>query len=431
LRSFETGETRQVQGALEVGRFQYFSVDVQPRRATVSPFSKETSFEATVMNLGNAEETVQMFASDAEGFFAYEFDADQATLAPGQQRVLSLTASASRSALVSNPRLQNFTVAARSVETPAIAASAQGQIEQKAFLSPGSVVFGFLLAMLALAWVLLWPKPPIVDGATVKPNPVIAGSPVEIVWSASNARSVTVRVGDWTQEKLPPNGSATFTPAEAGELQAEIVAFNGDQRSAVRIVAFRVDAPPVVPDPKIVRFAVDERTVRPGQSVDIRYRFNEAVTSATLFPMQQALDVKADRIVVRLDEPGQQRLWIKARNAAGKEVESDPIVVTVSEGVEASIVKFTVTPTELDAANPTVTVDWTVADAKRIEITFGTETIVTEESTGRREVTLTAETTFKLVAYDDKGRTVASEPVTVKMKAPPPTDPASGTTGGN
>ena len=87
LRSLNSGETRSAQGVLEIRPFHHVSVDVSPKKASISPFSKECTFDVTVMNLGNSEHTLQLFASDPDDECAFDFDGAD-TVAADVQHVI-------------------------------------------------------------------------------------------------------------------------------------------------------------------------------------------------------------------------------------------------------------------------------------------------------------------------------------------------------
>ncbi|MCW5936648.1 MAG: hypothetical protein KIT11_05005 [Fimbriimonadaceae bacterium] len=428
VRTLETGETKSMPCVLEVKSFHNFSVDVQPRRASVSPFARDTQFEVTVMNLGNSEQTMQMFATDPEGLFAFEFDADQVLLGPGQQRSLSLSASATRSALLANSRLANFSVSARSTANPAVAAASTAQIEQKALATPGAFLLFLLVLGLAAAWLALWPKAPTIESLTVTPNTVQVGHEVKIEWRTANARQVKVRIGSEFQDRLPPVGSTTFTPQQAGDYVVEVLATNGQNTTRDDTERIKVTEAPVIPEPRILELSTEKKELALGEKFTLRYKFAEGVTRATLMPMQRELDVKEDGILLGADEVGKIDLTVKAYNEAGAMVERT-VSVSVVKKSAARIVKFTAGPKELTGPGD-VTVDWTVVDAARIELEVGEQRTLLTEPTGTRLISVTADTKIRIVALDRDGLAVNSDVVTIKVKQlPPPPETTGGTAG--
>ena len=203
VRSLETGETRTAQGVLEVREFAHLTVDVQPRRAKLSPMTKEVDLEVIVMNLGNSDQTVQLFASDTDDMFAYEFAQEQISLAPGTQKSVMMTATSTKSSLLANSRLQGYNVTARSVNNPAVAASSQGQLEQKALVTPGAFILFLSVLILAASWIAFIPKAPQIDNLTASKQKAMVGEEVVISWQTSHATSVELKVGDLPADRRP------------------------------------------------------------------------------------------------------------------------------------------------------------------------------------------------------------------------------------
>lgn len=440
VRSTETGETRSTQGALEVRSFTNFSVDIQPKRGSIGPFSNTCSFDVNVMNLGNGEQTLQMFAADTENQFAFEFEADQVTLNPGQEKALALQAATSKSSLFANTRLQNFTVSARSTENAAIAATSTGQIEKRALATPGALFLLLLVAALITGWVMMWPKPPKIDSLVIEPAQATVGMPVAIRWKASHADSVRIQVGNWVQDRQMPQGEITYTPDRSGKYLVEVTAVSGDRKARDISQVIEVAEPPVVPMPAILDLSVDGRSIELGQPFMLKYRFNAAVTRAVLIPTQKELDVKENGIQLTADTVGKNRLTVKAYNASGQVTESS-VTFTVVKLSLAKIAQFESDVKELEAGGGVVTLTFTITGAARALIQFAgqeleidptTEVVVTgDQWKGQKQIDVREDTTFKLVAYDKEGTAASAAPVSVKVKkAAPDTNPTDTTTGG-
>lgn len=442
IRSIESGEVRSVQGALEVKPYFNLSLDLQPKKGTLSPFSRSTQFQVTVMNLGNAEQTMQMFAADNDSLFAFEFDSDQIILGAGQQRTLNLTAAGTKSSLLANSRLQNFSVSARAVDNPALGANASGQIEQKALASPGAFLLILSLVAILATWVALWPKNPHVDSVVVNPATTLVGQPVQVHWKTSNATSVKIQIGNWSQDRQLPEGSLSYTPDKAGDFAVEVTAISGDRISRDVSKLITVGVPPEVPSPEIIDLSVDEKQLKLGQPFMLHYKFNDAVVSASLYPMQRELDVKESGIQLVADIAGKVKYTVKAKNAAGKQVELS-VTVTVLKLSKAKIVSFEVSPLEFDEKGGTVLIDFGVTGAAKIELAYAGQKVdvtksvvpdnVSGQAKGHQEIAVTADTTFKLIVYDDEGVAVPSTQIAVKVKKPETPDAAPdipSTTGG-
>lgn len=417
IRSLNTAEVQTVQGVLEIKPFYSLSIEVQPRRATLSATRREAEMSVKVVNLGNVAQTVQLFAADADALFAFEFEVDQASVQPGQERVVSVTTAATKNPLFAAARLQNFTVSARNIEHPAVGASATGQIEHRPLFAPATAFFFVLLIALVAAWVLSWPPTPVVDGVTVSPESVTVGEPITIKWETSGTNSVSLKIGDWAKTRLSPDGTLEFTSEKTGEFAVEITAYSGRRTAKDATKSVLVKNKEVSPDPQL-KVMLDKDTVAVGESYILRYECNDAVVRATLFPMQRDLDVRGRSIELQANTPGKIELRVIASNADGETVEAGA-TVTVVEKPEASIVKFGVEPKELEEGGGEVTIEWTVSGASRIEIQYAGKKEVMTELTGTYTTSITEDTVFQLVAYDSKGRTVTSDNVRVKVKKPP------------
>lgn len=420
VRSLKTAETQTAQGVLEITAFRSLSIEVQPRRTTLTNTRREAEMSASIVNLGNVAQTVQLFAADADALFAFEFDADQVTIQPGQERTVGVTTAATKNPLFAAARLQNFTISARNIEHPAVGATATGQIEHKPLFSPATAFFMLMVVALVAAWVLSWPPTPEIDGVTVSPETVTVGEPVTIKWDTSGTQSVSLKVGDWTKTRLSPDGTIQFVPGRTGKFEVEVVAYSGRRTARDSTKWLQVREKEVSPAPEL-KVTLDKATVAVGESYILRYQCNDAVVKATLFPMQRDLDVRGQSIELQATTPGETELRVIASNADGKTVES-AVTLRVVEKPEAAIVKFDVTPKEMEPEGGEVTIEWTVSGASRIEIQYAGRKDVQSELTGSYTVQVTQDTTFKLVAYDAKGRTVTSDNVKVTVKVPPKPD---------
>lgn len=438
LRSIETGETRSVQGALEIEPYTNLSLDVQPKRGRVSPLSKTTEFKVTAMNLGNVEQSLQLFAADNDNLFAFEFEVDQMILAPGQQRTVALTAAATKSSLLASSRLQNFNVSGHSSLNPAAIVKASGQIEQRALATPGAFLVVLLLLGLLTAWIALFPKPPTLENLTVTPGKTFVGQPVRIEWKTKGATSVKVEVGKWVQDRQMPNGSVEYIPDKPGDYAVEVTVNNGDQKIKDVNHRITVEAPPKIEAPVILDLSVDNKQINLGQSFMLNYKLSSSVVRAVLYPMQRELDVKEKGILLTADAVGKIRYTVKAFNSAGDQVESS-VTANIIKLSKAKVVKFTVTPLELEVGGGNVAIDFTVSGAARIELVYAGQKVDVKDpnstavqETGHQELAITGTTTFQLVAYDAEDVAVSSDSVTVKVKKAPPSDASEdpATTGG-
>lgn len=427
VRSLETGETRTAQGVLEVKEFAHLTVDVQPRRVKISPFSKEVDLQVMVLNLGNSEQTVQLFANDTEDMFAYEFDQEQVTLGPGNQKTVSMTTTSTKSSLLANSRLQGFNVTARSVNNPAVAASTQGQVEQRALVTPGAFLLVLLVVIIAASWIAFIPKPPQIDSFSTSGQKVLVGQEITISWQTSHANAVDLRIGDEILDRQPADGSFRYVVEKEGILEIALTAVRDSNRSQAEMEMVTVEKAPEAPLPVIRRFDIEPASLNVGQTFIVSYEFNESVVKATIFPSNVEVDPKAGSIQLKADLAGSTEYKLIAYNADGKSVEKTK-TIRVTEGSLASIIKFDITPKEVDATDGRISVVWQFANATRAELDFNGQQIELEPDRGQRDLLISADTKFTLTVYDEKGVKV-TRAIAIKVKKPvepPPTDPTTG-----
>lgn len=422
IRSLESGDSKTVQGVLEIKPFHHLSVDADPRRITISGAKPENSFVLTVMNLGNVEQSLQLFATDTDDEFVFEFERDQVVLPPGGQVKVGVGVTAMQKMWFSNTRLHPITLSARNIENPGVAASVQAQVEQRPLMSPGLlgvIVFAFLLLTF---WIVTIPKAPVVNALSINPASVMVNEPVKIVWKASHADSVTLIIGKRTIEKQPDSGEFTFRPDEAGTFGVAVVAVSGNRQSSPREGELKVNVPEQVPDPKIESLSGPKK-VQCGEQFTIQFRVNDAVTRLTLEPVG-SMDPKSSSIQVTApNAPGSQTYTLIATNEEGKVVRRE-IKVEFEKLTAAKIVEFTAEPMEVEPLSGLVTLSWQVVGAVRLELSFNGQTIELDQD-GRRDVQISAATEFKLTAYDIDGLT-ATKTVKVKLKEEPVAEPTTG-----
>ncbi|MBV6457992.1 MAG: hypothetical protein HONBIEJF_01113 [Fimbriimonadaceae bacterium] len=435
VRSMTSGEVRSVQGVLQIKPFHHISLDLHPRRGKITPLSPEDHFQVTVMNLGNHDENVQLFASDPDDACSYQFEQEQVTVGPGQQKEVELTARAAKRGWFTGTRLHSLTVSGRSKTTANVMAASQAQVEVRPLLSPGTLLGLLLVGGLAAAWIALLPKQPAVNTFRINPATVVVGTPYAVNWYASNAGFVRIMQNDEVLlDGLPTQGERQIVAKAAGNFELYAVAVSGDRTARSNRMVLIVNEPPPVPDPLIEAFEITPRNLKLGESFLVRYKFNDGVVRAVLSPPGQTLDLKVDTIKLVADLKGSQEYKIIAENSAGKTV-TRSIKVNVVEASAATIVVFSADRTEVTETDGRVVLNWQLTNAARLELSDGKSTEVLENSTGSREVVVLEDTTFTITGYDEKGLTVKkSIKVKVKKEPPPPPDTTGGeptTTGGD
>lgn len=422
VRSYESGEGRLVQGMLEVKSFNHLALDVQPRKGVLSAFAKSCSYKVTAINLGNTDHTLQMYANDPDDAFAYEFEDEQLTVAPGQQREVQLSASARKRSLLSNPRLSLVSVTGRSVSSPSASASVQAQLEQRALFTPGTVLLSLLVVVIFAAWYMMRPLPPVVHSIQVDPEQALVGQPVTVAWDTSHAERVEVRVGDVVRTFTEARGAHEFLLDTEGNLEVSVTATRGEHSDVQMWTGnpLAVTVPAPEPPPTILSFDITPKEIGVGQTYLVRYRLGESVVRATLQPIGVELDPRGEGKELTAQVPGNFEFKLVAFNRAGVAVERS-IRVSVVERSKANIIKFEIEPTTVDpAGSGAVMVQWLLTDAVRAELSFDGQSISLTPSQGSYPLQVSRTTTFKLTAYDSEGRTVSREVTVQAQEAPPP-----------
>ncbi|HRI44271.1 MAG TPA: hypothetical protein PLL78_06865 [Fimbriimonadaceae bacterium] len=431
VRSLKSGEVRSAQAVLEIKPFHHVSVDANPKKGAVSPFNKEFAFDVTVMNLGNSEHTVQMFASDPEDECAFEFEHEKITLGPGQQKSVEMRASGKRRPLLANSRLHGISVSARSVSTPTVAGQVQVQLEQRALISPGGFIAVLVALIFIIGWIAFIPKPPTLDVFSASPSEVLVGDEIQIDWRASeNARAVRVFIGEQPAQEYDRLGNDKFTAKQPGTLRIRAFAVAGDRQSEAKIVEIVVKARPVAPLPEIIAFRIVPNKVGRGETVVVEYEVNEAVTEAKLFPQERKLDPSGGRVELVAESTGEHTYTLVVYNKDGKRAEASA-KFSVVKASKAKIALFKADPDSLESAGGVTRLTWAVPSAAYVELSYidrdgqpFKERVEPTGSLATKDVDIAKTTEFTLTAYDDEGlMTTKKVTCTVKPIEDPPPDP--------
>ncbi|CAN5613534.1 hypothetical protein BH11ARM2_BH11ARM2_21770 [soil metagenome] len=429
VRSLETGESRTAQAVLQVKAFHHLSAELSPKKGYYSPARHQNEFDLSVMNLGNRPLTVQFSANDPEDICAYVFEHDQVEVSPGQQRDIVVRVSPRRNPILASGRLIGFTVSARATDANNVGAHAQAQLEQRAFLSPVSLVALFLMTALAGAWWLSRPQMPTIS-LMVDPGQVIQGQVVKVAWRAPEGTSVHIESdkGDVLYEGDTSQGSRDYRIDRTGTVVFTATASRDGMKADAAPASVVSTAPEVVPPPAIREFTADPARVRLGSSVTLRYKFSESVTEARLAPTGDTLDPALASFEVTPTKAGTTTYELVARNKDGKETTKE-VKVEAYEESDAQILAFAADPMKVENAGATVTVSWQVnTRAVRVELKIGDGAPQSVESTGERVVPISTKTRIVLIAYDDTGRRVTRD-LTVNV-VPAPIPPPDGPTDG-
>lgn len=428
VRSLDTGDARTLQCVVAIRPFHHLSMELSPKRGRVSSVAKSCRFTLTLMNLGNTDHTVQLMGSDPENLCAFEFEKEGVSLTAGQQTTISMGVSATSSRFLANPRLHGFTISGRSREASAVACSAQGQLEQRAMVSPGSALFALVLLLLVAGWWMIFPKPPKVDSLILSSKSLTEGEKLTISWRASQADKVELYLNDRLFFAGKASDEYEMSPTESGIIKA--VAYRDGKRSPEVSEAFTVNPKERAAPPRIESFTISPREAVEGDTLLVSYRVGPSVKRLFLEPTGGDLDVAANELEIVASRVGEIRFILHAENADGVRTKTE-FTVRVKERPTpplAKVARFEAEPTMVDPALGRVTLRWEVEGADKVEIDFGSG-LEAVSRTGEREVTgIAQETRFRLVATDANGVLVErSLTVGVANSDAPPPSASSGT----
>jgi hypothetical protein len=422
IRSLESGEQRTAQGVLQIRPFHHVTMEISPKKGFVSPARKQNYFDVTLVNLGNTEHTMHLVGGDPEDACAYEFDQEQVTLGPGQQKEIELAVNPTTQPLLSGAKLIGFTVSARSVDAPAITASSQAQLEQRSLFSPTSIIVGVLLAVLIGAWLMMMPKPPSIS-LSADPMQAQTGDQITISWQAERASKVTVKMGDNTLYEGPDlRGSKSVTLNRSGTLTVVGVA-SKDGNEKQETLAVTVSEPAPVPSPQVSSFGVDRNRIKLGESFILKYTFNAAVTRAVIQPLGSELDLALNELEITPKSAGTATYTVVAMNSKGEQAKKS-VSVTIVDESDARIPVFRAEPNVVKEPASSTSLNWFVTGADRVELSYNGQTSTIGNS-GPLTVEISTKTTFTITAYDHQGRSI-NRKITVdfqKLQLPPESDP--------
>lgn len=436
--AMETGEVGIAQAMLIVKPFDSLQVEMAPRRAVASFFHPLSDFEVTVANEGNAEEALELYASDAEDDCAYEFDVDHLVLKPGQTQTILMAARPKASAWVGSPRLYSFTVSARSSEDSYVSAKTQGQIERRALVSPFLGLFLLLLGLGGGGYMAFRPEPPVpvkLNNFAATPASVMEGKPVTLTWDVAGDKP-TIKLFHVTGEKGTEvadgeldkrTGNALFTPVGPQTTYTLKVTGPGNEgKWQTKSIAVNVMPAPTPPKPTLSDFYADTSKIHVGEQVIFSWVGKNA-DSYILDPGGYTFSGLSHSTQVVMNNIGDIKFQLSAISA-DKHVQSAPksfkITVVSKEQSVATIVDFT-SPRTVYIGEP-FRLRWNAKRAAAVRIENDRGDIIGNnlEASGSLEVKINDRTTYTLTAADNLGKTVIKQiTVTPEAKPLPPPEP--------
>jgi hypothetical protein len=433
VRSLNDGDLRSAQGVLTIKPYFSLTLEVSPKKGFMSPTKRQNIFTVTLMNMGNSEHMIQLTADDPEDVCAYEFDEEQVTLGPGQQKDIDFLVNPKKGSPFGSTRLIGFAVTGRSLSNQGVVASSQGQLEIRPLFTPLNV--SVLLAAFIILTVLWFtqPKPPTVRIERTTIGKVFEGGMVTVHWSAEHATSVKLIAGGETfKDNLPPEGQEDIPAPSFGTLKIQAVAFRDKRQAQSEVLNVSVDKPIIIPDAEIIQLEPSKKTVKKGEKFTLNYKFKNA-TKATLSPQGLDLNLTFNSQLIESGDVGDTTYTVAAYNSAGKTI-TKSFTVKVIDPCLAKIEKFDISPMEVDPISGKVTMAWHVTNAIKVELKYtGASSTFVLEAVGSREIPIVGKTTFTITAYDSNGKSIAlNKTVTIKEPDPPADNnapPTDGTTG--
>lgn len=414
-RGMESGQSGIHQATLTVKAFSALQLDLDPKRASSTLFSRAPVFELRVTNLGNRTESLDLFASDSEDACAFEFQSDRVTVKPGGTETVGLVVEPRSRPIVGSARLYQFTATARSASDAYVSASAHGQLERKAILS--TVVASLLLTSLIVAggWWVLRPRPVVIRSFSAEPREVVAGDAVTLSWDIENP-------GDGT--KIVPGNVAVRTAVGSVVVKPEVptvysLVARGGGREVKKEAAVVVRPKPPMPAARVREFAANPKRIHQGDVVTLTWRVDGA-TALVLNPLGE-LNPRMDKS--RQVAPEVTTTYVlSAQGQNGEVVTKSVAVEVVPQNVSLAAIKgFRAVPDRIEAGQ-TTTLKWSVEDATAVGIDNGIGDAL--DARGQFQVTPAVTTIYTLRASDAKGNVVTKQTtVTVTPPAPPLEEP--------
>lgn len=429
VRSLNSGEQRTAQGVLQIQAYHHMSAEISPKKGMVAAFRRRNRFTLTLMNLGNAEHTLHLYGSDPEEALAFDFESDQVTISPGQQRDVEMVVSpVAKNAFAS--RLYGFSVSARAVDGSSVAGVAHAQLEQRALFTPGTLIFWGILILAAFLWWQGRPVPPSL-ALGVSQDEITLGQTTTIWWQMAHADRVHIEAnGTPVYDGIEREGHFDFVPKKGGTIDVVGFAETKDKRTELQHASITVTVPPAAPMPKILSFTASSKRVRTGETVLFTYKLSESVVRATLSPVDEDLNLNDDKKEIPVTWEGPKTFTLIAENRDHKAVKKDLTIEGYQES-EVKIISFSVEPKEISYPGGLVTVSWQLTNAVHAEIQPGINPGSNEvdPAKGKFDMYVEKNTTFTLTAKDNNNLPLTAT-ARVTVTGQPPVPPPGTTTAG-
>lgn len=451
VKAMETGEVGEAQAMLMVKRFGSLQMEMEQRRALATFLRPLNDFELTLTNLGNAEERVELHASDPDDECAYEFDMDRIALKPGQSEMVPMAARPKVSSWIGGVKLYSFAVYARSADDSYVSAKALGQIERTALISSTLALILVIAGLASSLYFLFRPVPPVPIQKivfTAYPGSIIQGQPITLSWSVVGDRpTFTLKHTDGKEGTevfdRPPSGQSgnfSVVPQPATTPQKvyyTLSATNNAGKTLSKTQVIEVLPAPVVPKPQIRNFRGEPTLVHQGEQVTLTWKaigqsyFLLDPGSIRLGQYDQSRLVIPDPPVLDQDVNYTLRAINDSTNLPPSE-KTVRIRVVAKNVCIAAIDRFTVS-TPRPYFNARIRLSWVARRARSITIvTDRGDTVGSDlHYSGSLSVPAIQKTVYTLQVTDNLGN-MATKEVTVDPQVrplPPPVDPVPPVTG--
>ena len=413
-RGMETGEAGVQQAVLVVRHYSSLHMELNPRRVASTFINHAPTVEVTISNLGNRDETLDLYASDPEDACAYEFSTSRVALKPGQTQTVSLVMEPVTRPVFGSPRLYPVSVTARSTEDSYVSTSGTVQLERRALLSPITtlVVVLTLFALGSYAW--LRPRPAVIRSFTATPLQVVAGQSVQLAWVIDHPGEQSY-ISPGNIPVTEGVGSATVIPQATTTYTLHARGGGAEQRATVDVIV--VPAPPP-PAPEITSFTASPQRIHQGDPSTLSWQVSGA-SEIVLNPIGPVGELDVSR-EVKPEQTTEYVLAVRGRN--GQKLTRSVTVEVVPPNVSLAEIKaFRAKPESIEAGQKT-TLSWVVEGAATVEIDGGVGTGLPAK--GKRDVVPVQTTTYTLRAIDNRGNlSMRSLTVTVTQPEPLPAEP--------
>ena len=452
VQAMETGEVGVAQATLAVKPFSDLQLELTPKRGLATFFRPLNEFQVTLANLGNAEETLDLYANDPDDECAYEFDTERMTLKPGQNEVINLAMRPKTTAFLGGMKLYGFTVSARATADAYVSASSHGQLEKRALVSPLSGIFLILLALGSGLTYAFWPHPPpavrLIKFNSNQPKigdlpaRVQAGAEVRLSWNAENAKQILLYQKVGKQEEvlipdqpapLPQNGTITVKPEAPSTTYRIAVNGEGANNDKKDYVTINVTPLPPAPQPKITSFRATPAIIHQGEPITLQWEARGA-DKLILDPGNMTMSGYTTSQEVHPDGDTTYTLRAFGRDEKAVVAQKNVSVRVVSKDVcIAQIINFHAL-TRKAYLNESVQLTWRIINGNgSLTSDKGPTPQGTTASGGviATSAPLTGPTTFTLTATDSAGKIITKDLIITPVERPLPPPPPPVVTPGN